>query len=112
MSGTYGVEQIKKVLLAIAEVGNVVEKIINKQGVIAIFNLADEFALLATLDMDRFLKEVGELDVEDKLELLRTFEVKFDLANEQSEKFVEGLLDIAIDLSEVVGKVIGLFGKR
>lgn len=104
-----GIEELKKVLIAVAEVGNVLEKVVTKGNVIAVFNLADEFALLATLNVAQLKAEVLDLDEVEKRQLLAVFEQKFDLEADKVELFVEGVVEIASDISDLIGKIILLF---
>ena len=94
MGGQYGVDELMKVAMLGAEGANVVEDILNKEGLFSLFKLADEASAMASLDAGVLKSEVGELDSEDYQKLYSAVKDKLDLSDEELEKKLEGGIDL------------------
>jgi hypothetical protein len=94
MGGQYGIAELLKVAMLGAEGANVVEDILNKEGLFSLFKLADEASAMASLDADLLLKEVKELDSDDYAALYAAVKDKLDLSDDELEKKLEGGIDL------------------
>lgn len=97
-----GIDGLKKVVLAAAELLNVASKIINKEGIFVAFQLADELTALSNLDAAALKAEVADLSPEEKLDLVNTFKQKLVLQKPEVEAKIEAGVDVLNDAVEVV----------
>lgn len=110
MSGNYGIEQIKKILAILVELGNVSEQMVQakKDGgstlviISKLVALGDELYELIGLDFTQLKLEISEIDSADMDDIRAYFIEKFDLSHDE----VEGKVEAAIELLDRLGDVI------
>lgn len=105
------IEQLKKIVLALAEVVNVIVKVANKEGVFVLLQVVDELNALSTLDMEKLKVEIAGLSVEEKADLVAAFKSKLDLGGTALEKKIEGGFDVLSEAVDVVANAIGVVQK-
>jgi len=106
------IENVEKVVVAIAAVGSVLEKFIAEQGGIVarlahLMPLGGEAIALTSLQPAKLLAELKDLDDAEKAQLLTSFKAKFDLTNDEVEAKVEGALGLAVKTEALVEEIIG-----
>ena len=91
MGGKEGVSELLKIADVAGELFNVGYGVANKRGMLMLFQLADEAAQIATLNTDKLLKQAGELDKQERTEVMTAFKVKLNLgsAGKALEKKIE-----------------------
>lgn len=116
MSEKYGIENVKTLLLALAELGNVIEDMKESEGSFfsklkALSKLWDDVAELIKLKWKDIPLEFGDFSAEEKLELNNAFAEKFDLSNDDAEVRVErGLFIITNYYAPAVVETLKYFG--
>ncbi len=111
MGEKLGVEQIEKIVVAVAEVGKVIDEMVNEQGGIAkklahLVELGDDVLMLAQLDVELLKKQLGDLEASERAALVELFVQKFDMQNDSVEAKVEAGLLLAAQAGELVAKVV------
>lgn len=108
-----GIENTKKVVNLIIELGNAVDKTIKAEGgfekyVSAALSLTDEIVALKDLNFGDFKLEFKDLTREERDELLAEVKAKFDLADDVLEARIEQWLTIANDGADLVFRAVKL----
>lgn len=111
MPGQHGIEQIKKVALAGAELLNVLSKVIHKHGVFTIFQLSDELMSLGNLDGEALKKELSELDQQERDSLKLAVKEKLVLQNPIMEKKIEDGMDVVDEAINIVVEALKIVEK-
>ena len=110
MSELHGMENLKKVLLSSAKLGNVVSAIVEAVKRKDSWNLVMASALplfgdlagLASVDFKLLDDEYKDLSPEERKELSMAFKEKFDLEDDKAESAVELAIDLLIKLDGMV----------
>jgi hypothetical protein len=108
MAGTYGVDEMKKVVGAVAEVLNVLSRFFHKGGVFTLFGLLEPIGRLKTVRFDVLKQELAELDAADRKAVEDEFKARLDLVDKAVQAKIlaaVGYLDEAVQL---VGEALGL----
>lgn len=106
-----GIDGLKKVVLAAAELVNVVGKVINKQGIFVAFQLADELTALSGLDGVALKAEIADLTPIEKLELVSLFKDKLQLPQPEIENKIEAGIDVVGEAIDVVVSALAVVQK-
>jgi hypothetical protein len=106
MAGQYGVEQLTKVVLFVADLANVTDKLLTGGGFISLFQLGPELISLANLDVAQFKKEVSELDADDKAKLVAAFKAKLALPDSKLEVKIETAVDLVVKVADTVSSLV------
>jgi len=111
MAGKYGVDNIIKVFNLLLEMGNVGDFIgahpeLGAARWSKITDLFDEAMLMTTFSFSEMKKEFAELDPEDRQKVMTALKKKFDLENDALELKIEDGLDLAVQLYELINKII------
>lgn len=111
-----GTEQIKKVLDALLEAGNVADKMINEKGgalarVTMLIKMSDELIALTGLNVGELKAEWKDLDDAEKAELIAHAKEKFDILEDAVEAKIESAFDLAFEAEKLVEAGIE-FGKK
>lgn len=112
MEEKVSVENIEKIVVAVAAVGNVLEKFIAEQGGIVkrlshLVSLGGEAIALTSLEPSKLAAEFKNIDDAEKAQLLASFKAKFDLSNDEVEAKVEGALGLAVKTESLVEEIVG-----
>lgn len=112
MEEKVSVENIEKIVVAVAAVGNVLEKFIaEKGGIVArlahLMPLGGEAIALTGLQPGKLAAEFKDIDDAEKAQLLTSFKAKFDLTDDEVEAKVEGALGLAVKTEALVEEIIG-----
>lgn len=105
------IDQLKKIVLALAEVINVIVKVANKEGVFVLLQAVDELNSLSTLDMVALKNELLALGAAEKADLVNAFKTKLDLGGSPLEKKIEGGFDVLSEAVDVVADALGVVKK-
>lgn len=101
MAGVFGVEQCKKIAVYVAELMNIISKMMNGGGIFALFGAIGILNTLKSVDFTALKQEVGELDAADRLDVEAAFKSTLSLNSVLAQaKIVAGVgeLEKAIDL--------------
>lgn len=105
------IEQLKKIVLALAEVINVIVKVANKEGVFVLFDAVDELSALGSIDLNLLKVELSGLGTAEKADLVSAFKAKLDLKGSPLEKKIEGGFDVLSESVDVVAQALGVVQK-
>lgn len=106
-----GVENLKKCVMAGAELLNVLSKIAHKQGVFVAFQLVDELSALSGLDGAVLKQELVDLSPEERAELISALKEKLVLLNPAVEAKIEASADLLNEAADVVVSAVALVNK-
>jgi hypothetical protein len=110
MGGTYNVENTKKVLGLVIELGNVTGKALEDDKLAItdaalLLNLYDEVIAVAGTEWNLIPSEVTELDDADKVELCSFFSEKFDIPQDKVESVIEVSLAVVVQLASSIAGI-------
>lgn len=106
-----GIEVLKEMFLAIADVLNIVSKVVNKQGLVHLIGLQAPIEVLRKMDFAMALAQLKDLSLEEGQELQQAFAGRLDLYRKDVQAKIAGSLDYAVKVAEfVVRKVAELKG--
>ena len=107
-----GIDNTILVVDLVAELGNVAEEVLKGGSVLkklaAAGKLLDEVIALKDLAKDELKLEFGDLDAEEREQLVELFGKKFDLQDDFAELLVERALDILAASIPLVNKVLAV----
>lgn len=111
MSGQFSIDESKRVLIVIAKSAGVFEKVAKDNGglvgKLALFlPMLEDVQSLFKIDLDLFKKEIGELDLDDRMKLIEAFKEHFDLADDKLEIKIEEAMIILSELFDLVEKIL------
>jgi hypothetical protein len=106
-----GIEQSKKVVDVVADVGGALEKIAADKGSVFaklshLMPLSGDMITLAGTDFAALKQELADLDDAEKAQLLAEFKAKFQLDDAALEGKIEAGLDLAIQAEELAAKIV------
>jgi len=113
----FGIENLKKVLAAVLEVGNIGDEIGHdgaSAGMARWFKLTglfDELMALQSVEFSKIGDEVKDLDDAELAELHSFLKVKLDIKDDDLESVVEEGVAIIVDAYQIVNRSIGLVKK-
>lgn len=102
MGGVYGIVEAKKIAVGLAEVLNVVMKLV-KGNFLALFSLLGALTVFKDLKLEDFKKEILELDVAERAEL----EAAFIAALNFEDKVLQDKFSQTADCLNMVVDVVG-----
>lgn len=91
-----GVDTLRKIVKSAGQVGTVVSKLINKQGLFVLLQLQEPLAVLAGVDYELAKEEIKDLTSDERVVLETDLKNEFKPVNAQ----VDVVVDQFIDLSE------------
>lgn len=103
-----GIDNLKKVVLAGAELLNVLSKIAHKQGVFVALQLVDELSALSGLDMALVKQELVDLSPAEREELLAALKEKLVLLNKDAEVKIEASAELLNEAASVMLDAVAL----
>lgn len=106
-----GIDDLKKCVLAGAELLNVISKIAHKQGIFVAFELVDELSALGSVSAAELKAEIAGLDDAERADLLAAFKAKLVLQDPSVEAKLESGADLLNDAVNVVIEAVGLINK-
>lgn len=106
MAGKYGIDELKKILVGVADILNVGEEFYRTKKVLTLLKLYDTAMTLIKLNLKEVMSEIGELDADEKTALVSAFAVKLDLKNDEVEKKLESLVILIKDISDSIIEVV------
>lgn len=86
------ITELKPIVLLMGELGNVAEKLVNKD-FSSLFELTDEVIKLSAVDFKLAIAQLKDVDAVERAELKALLEEKFDLTNDGLEIIIEASLD-------------------
>ncbi len=109
----FGVENIKKVLAAVLEGGNVAGKIVAAKGskwlaMANLMDLVDEVMALTTVKWDLLDDEYKDMSASEKEDVMTFIKEKFDIPQNKVEAAIERSLSIAMKLEGIIKETIAL----
>lgn len=111
----YGIENVKKCLAVFLEGGNIAGEIVSRSGeevkwyekfLVPFVKMGDELMALFSVDYKLVLPEFGEIDAEEKAELLAWAQEKFDIPQDNVEEKVEQAFKYMFMLGDILKEVI------
>lgn len=103
-------ENLKKVLAVVIELGNVLDKVLKAQGVSAklacLLGMTDELFALSGVNFVEVKNEFLALDDAKKKELVVFFAQKFDLENDVMEQRIEQGLSLAVEAECLIEEIV------
>lgn len=105
----HGIDQLKIIVEALAEMINVTYKIVKGGGILAALALIDEISALKTIVKDELVAQVKELSPAERAELLAVFKAKLVLADTGLEAKIEAGGAVLDELVELGMHGYGLF---
>lgn len=97
-----GVESIRAVVVAVAECGNVVSKLLDKQGIFVLLGLREPIAVIVATNWPQVLTEVKDMDKEERVSL----EASLSGAFKPVKSSVDAALDDFLAMGEKTAAVI------
>lgn len=93
MEEQFGKENLRKTIMLVAEVGNVIDAMGRAKGqpdrLMPLLNLFDELTEFMTVDFEIVNKELEDLSAIEKDELLKELQEKFDIVDDKLEAVFE-----------------------
>lgn len=111
MGGQFGIEELKKSVVCVAEVVNVVDKLLNKGGLGVLFGLITPINVLKALNLEQLKKEISELDEAERHEVQAAFKAQLKLVKPDVQAKIEGGIGHVEKAIGLVNKGIGLFNE-
>lgn len=101
MPEKYGVETLKKIALSVANVLNVLSKVINKQGLWHLIALKDSVEFWATVDLRVALAELKDLSESEREVVEQSYKDALDLVNKDVQAKISGFVDLLEKLADL-----------
>lgn len=111
MAGVYGVVEMKKSVVDIAVVMNVISKVIHKAGIFALVGLVGPIKDLAALNFEQLKKEISELDAAERKEVEDAFKGALALEAPDAQAKISGMVDCLGQAVDLVGQGLALYGQ-
>lgn len=110
-----GVQNLTKALMLAFELGNVVDQIGRKKGLMRwmpVMALADELAEMEGVTFDQVKSEFKDLDAVERAQLSADIQAKFSVVDKDLEKKIEESVAIVNDLFNIYTRVKSLIKKE
>jgi len=112
----YGIENVWTVISLILEGGNVAGEVVAMEGEVKWYQrflfplgkVGDEIIAMFSVDYKSVLPEFNDIDEEEKAELLRRAQEKFDIPQDKVEQVVESCFVVAFKLGDIVKEIMGI----
>lgn len=111
MTEKFGIENMKKLLALVIEIGNVIDKMVGTPGLAKLGHLMmlmDEAMALATVDWKLLDDEYKDFSAVEKEEINAFLEAKFDISNDKIEEVVERSWRLFMRTESIIHDVLGL----
>lgn len=108
MAGQFGIEELKKAVVDVADIINVVDKVLNKGGLMALLGLVSPINALKALNLPVLKQEISELDGEERVAVEAAFKAQLKLAKPDVQAKVEGGISHIEEAIVLVNKAIDL----
>lgn len=109
---TQGIDQLEKVVDFAADLGSVIEKVMDEKGgaiarVTHLLGLSTDLISMASLDVAKLKAQFKALDDAEKATLMAEFKQKFQLEHKDAEAKVEAALDLLEEGVAFTEKAVG-----
>lgn len=108
MSGKYGSVVMCSAAVAVAQVVNVVSKVLNKGGLLSLFGLLEPINTLKGIDLSKFKDELGELGEDDRKAVQKAFTDTLDLADKAVQAKIVGTVGYLEKAIDLVNRALGM----
>jgi hypothetical protein len=116
MENVLGIESLKAVVVVAATLGNVGGEVmqdgkIDSADFIIVGKLVPMFPALLKVEWAKVVPEVKDLTQAEADDLVAFFKAQFNIPQDAMETKIEHVLDVCVEVSKVVAKLIALFKK-
>jgi exonuclease VII small subunit len=108
MGGPFGIEQLKKIVVSVAHVVNVVDKLLNKGGLGALLGLIGPVNELKSLNLAQAKQEILDLSDDEQKLVKDSFKNELNLSNPLVQSKVLGMVDCLDQSIDLVEKALAL----
>jgi hypothetical protein len=109
MAGQFGVDESKKIVGSVAELLNVVDKVVHKAGLIALLGAIAPINVIKSVNFSVFKQELGELSKEEREAVELEFKSKLQLQDQALQAKFVAMTDCLDKAVVLVEKALGLF---